>query len=341
MQTESENNKSENAPNFDVFRQLPELVKNDVELSRGFLRCRPEKWFPSFASHWLPLWHSLGIDARLSEIKPAVRAGKNIGKGYYGVVDGERVAVSLEEGTEEFILAAVSPGVGADAGAILLEYLARRFFASIGLSWSAADNANVQFLREIKTHSFTERGAVKISFSLNNNLCTAWVLLGESLVKRLDGLWRRQLHSQQKPEAVKMHEGRIEFASLEAPAGSSGRSLRKGEFLPLDRAKIDSVSLMIDDKPFLPARLYQVEEKLALQIQGLGGQSTISSGEILRLCSPAFEISSESLTEISQVSSILITDLDLHTMVQIMAGDAKVAEGRIAYSLGSLGVIIS
>ena len=43
---------------------------DQVRFSGGFLRSRPERWFPGFSAHWLPLAHALGIEAQLVEIKP-------------------------------------------------------------------------------------------------------------------------------------------------------------------------------------------------------------------------------------------------------------------------------
>ncbi len=42
---------------WDPFRYLRRMDNKEVELSRGFLRSRPEKWLPGFGAQWLPLAH--------------------------------------------------------------------------------------------------------------------------------------------------------------------------------------------------------------------------------------------------------------------------------------------
>lgn len=342
MQVEgSDNTKSEYT--FDFAGSLTEISPADAQLSRGFLRCRPEKWFPGFAAHWLPLWHSLGIDARVVEIKPQLRAARNIEKGFYGVVDNERVAICMDGETEQLLLSAIAPGAGQHGSNVILEYLARRFFSSAGLSWSAAENAKVQFLREIQTHDFSEAGAVKVTFSLNNNICTAWLLLGETLIQRLDGLWRRQLKSSQKAEVVTTHSGMIELMSIAVPQAGVADIVKSGSFIPCSENKIDMVQLYIDQKPYLPARLCSVDDSLALQTIA----STVKTpgeqdGHVqLRVVYKPFPVDSSLLAEIAQISAVFITPIDRNNPVELYIQERKVAEGRIATSYGNVGVLVS
>lgn len=342
MNQDLNSSENEGTYNFDFAAHLPEIHRDNAKLSAGFLRCRPEKWFPGFASHWLPFWHSLGIEARIIEIKTSLKAAKNIEQGYYGVVDEERVAICLDKDSEQSILTAVSPGVEAQAERILLEYLARRFFSSIALSWSAAENAKVQFRSEIQTHSFNEAGAVKIAFSLNSSSCNVWLLLGESLVKKLDGLWRRQLSSPQKEEQSGTHKASIELFSLDMHQNELEAQLRAGHFLSFSNNKLEAVSLNIDDKPFLPAKLCKVDEKIAIQTSPAmitGGYDSPSKVR-LSVKFPSFQIKPSELNEITQISSVFVSEIDTQSPVELFAQNQKVAEGRLAYFLGNLGVLI-
>ena len=46
---------------WDPQRALRKIDPAEVRYSRGFLRCRPEKWFPGCATPVLPRAHSLGV----------------------------------------------------------------------------------------------------------------------------------------------------------------------------------------------------------------------------------------------------------------------------------------
>jgi hypothetical protein len=340
---EIDSEESGNSYSFDFFRHLPEIQPDAAKLSAGFLRCRPEKWLPAFSSHWLPFWHSLGIEAKIIEIKTLLKAAKNVQKGFYGVVDDERVAVCVDEDSEQAILSAVSPGAAKNAESLLLEYLARRFFSSMAQSWSAAENAKVQFRTEIRTHSFNESGAVKIAFSLNNSVCNVWLLLGEGLVQKLDGLWRRQLNVPSKEETSEMHRASIELFGIELFQNELEAQLKPGHFIGFSGSKIELVTLIINGKPYLPAKLSKVDEKIALQTASSNIEGTYDNSSKVRLSVkyPEFRISASALNEASQISSVFTTDIDSQSPVELYVQDKKVAEGRLAYFLGNLGVLIS
>ena len=328
--------------NFDFAGQLPEIQKEVAELSVGFLRCRPEKWFPSISSHWLPFWHSLGIEIRIVEVKTSLKAPGSLEKGFYGVVDEERVAVCLEAESENILLSAVSPGIEVNAQKILLEYLARRFFSTIALSWSAEENAKVNFRSEILTHSFEEAGAVKITFSLNNSNCNLWILLGEKLVSRFDGLWRRQLVSPQKEVNETVHSAAIELLACSMNEAEIRAQIKHGHFLSFAGNKLDLATLLIDEKPHLPVKICKVNDSFAFQTASAGLFSLPESEAKLRLSVrlPSFQIRSNNLAEVSQVSSYLISTISTKSPVEVFVQGKKLADAQLAYSLGNLGVLI-
>ena len=111
---------------WDARRYLRSVGSLEVRLSRGFLRCRPEKWFPGLAGHWLPLIHSLGIELKIQEIKPVLTLPAGLSFGYCGSVDDEPFGVFGDHEGVRAILAAVGGAVVPQAGEVLAEYLARR-----------------------------------------------------------------------------------------------------------------------------------------------------------------------------------------------------------------------
>jgi hypothetical protein len=117
-------------------QMLRRIDPADAALTRGFLRCRPERWLPSFGAHWLPMMHAIGCEARLLEVKPLSTravAGEEL---FVGSVDGEAFLVALDSESLGVLCDDFVPGARLGGNSLVVEYLARRLVASLALSWS-------------------------------------------------------------------------------------------------------------------------------------------------------------------------------------------------------------
>ncbi len=126
-------------------RYLRRVSAQQVKFARGFLRCRPERWFPGFAAQWLPLAHSLGIELRIVEVQPFMGVPRGLDHGYCATVDGEAMAILLDIASAKVLRDAFVPGAPDSSHPVMIEYLARRLLSSLALSWSGPQASAVRF----------------------------------------------------------------------------------------------------------------------------------------------------------------------------------------------------
>ena len=136
-------------------KALRVFEENEVNLSRGFLRCTPQQWFPGLAAQWLPLSHSLSVELAVNEVKTAVEILPTLKMvvGYQATLDGDPLAILLDEHAVGVIFGAVSPDGLDTANDIVLEYVARRTLGSLALAWSGYESSVLRFHSIIDLYS--------------------------------------------------------------------------------------------------------------------------------------------------------------------------------------------
>lgn len=324
------------------YRRYAKVVEPDVaRLSRGFLRCRPEKWFPGFATQWLPLVHSLGAEVRIVEVKPTLSVPGGLERGFTGSVDDEPLSIFIEDPSAHSLLEAVTPGVLPSASGVVLEYLARRFLASLALSWTGPSQSVVRYEPEIEPTTVREAGAIKLTFSINGATCTVWVGLGPGVVERFDGLWRRQVRS-----ATKSSGGqtilRAELAQLAVPPSMLGDYTRSGAVIDLEMPVGDQLIVRADNRPLFLSRICAVHDNLALEcVPGTVAAPLIPDGSTrLAVEFAGVPVEAAILAEVAQFGAVFDTGVPLSNEVRLMVNGEPVAkallctyEGRFALSV--------
>lgn len=333
---------AEGLQRWDPKRYLRKLDPELVRLSRGFLRSRPEKWFPGFAAQWLPLAHSLGVELKLTEIQPYISVPKGLELGFAGTIDGEPIGILYDEQSEQILAEAVSPGSSGMAQSVIMEYLARRFLTSLALAWSGPESSIVKFETAIQPGSIKEAGAMKLGFSVNNRVAQIWMAMGPQCIERLDGLWRRQVRSTHKQPHT-AGQLSVEIAQLAVAPSMLVDYMHAGTTIDLEVAVSDLCTLRVANKPWLPGRVCEVGGKLAIEIVA-GTVSTLTLPEgSTRLCIDfgSLEVDPAILPEISQVGAVFVTDIPVGSSVAMVVNGDKVAEaslctyeGRFAISVG-------
>jgi hypothetical protein len=302
----------------------------EVRFSRGFLRCRPEKWFPGFSAHWLPLAHSLGIETRLLEVKSFLRAPKALGLSFYGSVNNERLALFIDQESEGSITNAICPGAQKEASNVVIEYMVRRLFSSLGQVWSGPESSVVEFFGQAQTRDFQEVGAVKLSIALNNTPCHIWLLLSEQLCTRLDGLWRRQIHSTNRIGDEKISI-KLELANFFITKNQINTFLKTDHIERLGQTTNDHIVLQYNGKPWLPVRLGMIESTFALETVAmpLSSVSSDDSKERLSVVLGQLELEPLVAAELTQIGAVIDTGISLTSKVQIWNSESKIAEARV------------
>jgi len=340
----SEQDRTNSAEGHDVQlwepgRMLRRVSPSDAKLSRGFLRCRPEKWFPAFSTHWLPTIHALGVEARISEIRPVLAKPPTDDVAYVGTVSGEQIVISIDSAGAEALSDELVPGAGQKAARVVLEYFCRRFLSSLALSWSGPESTTVTFNRDLDASKVVVAGSIRIGFTVNTVPFTLWVGLGPHLVDTLDGLWRRQVQTLSK--AVPGDSTlRLEIAQLGVPPQMLAEYLVKGTVIDLEVKSSETVTVKVGNKPWMPARLVDIGGRFgcemtpgALTVPQIAEGATQLSVEI-----GAVAVDSAQLAELGQAGAVLLTSFPVGATVQLVINQERVGEARLCIYEGRFAI---
>jgi flagellar motor switch/type III secretory pathway protein FliN len=320
-------------------RVLRRVNAADAAFSCGFLRCRPEKWFPGFSNHWLPVLHALGCDARINEIKPTMAKPPLGDFSFVGSISGERVVLSIDNEGARGLSEELVPGAGETASRIVVEYFFRRLLASLVLSWSGPESATVSFEPEADASAVMVEGAIKISFVMNTASFTMWVGLGKKALGMLDGLWRRQVHSMSK---VGASDGvvRLELSQLGVPPQMLSEYLSKGTVIDLEIAATESITVKIGNKPWMPARLVDVGGNFGCEMTpGALAVPPVAEGATqLSVEFGSIELSGAKIAELGQAGAILVSEIPVSGTVNLIINQEKVGVARLCVYEGRFAI---
>lgn len=321
---------------WDCQKALRSIDLVEAKLSRGFLRCHPEKWFPGFSAHWVPLLNALGSDVRVLEIKPMIASLDSNYNCFKGMLAGESVLLAFDAQGSRVIIEEVVPSLDkSEHSGLVLEYLAQRFFAVLGMCQTGADALAPSFSGPCSASDVPCVGQVKCSFSINSISCVIIVGLGQKLVEKMDGMWRRQMHSATR---VSHRSGmlRLEIAQLGVPPQLLSEYLARGAVIDLEVPVSDLITLRIGAKPFMAAKMIEVNGKLACQtVQAAPVNISLPEGTS-RLCVEiaAVPVDPPEVVELGQVGGVLVTNVNVGDAVTLTINQEKVADARLCVYQG-------
>ena len=322
---------------------LEQVSALSADLSRGFLRSRPQEWFPGFASQWLPLFHSLSIEAKVQEVSPRIEipAIDNTWSTFEAQVDGEAVAICLDQNSAAAISGSITPGTDKITKDLSLEYIIRRLVGSLALSWSGGES-NVAFIPSPSTPISNEayRASIKLSCTVNALSIEIWFLLGSQLISKLDTLWRGQLRSSVSPDLTTPHKLQVELTQLAVPPAMLADYTRSGTMVDLELPVGDRVYLRLDGKPWLPGQLCICNGQFAVKIlsgplpqfniPGDASRLSIDLGELI--------LSSVDLAELGQIGALVPTHIPVSGRGRMMIHDSQTSEVEIGIYEGKFAV---
>lgn len=327
---------------WDPARYVRKLDARESRYSRGFLRSRPEKWFPGFPTHWLPLAHSLGVELKATEVKPVLALPAGLEISFGGTVDGEPVRVAIDNASSRILLNAFIPGGTPAGNEIVLEYLARRFLASLAMSWSGPQSSVVQFDANAVHRETDVAGAVKFAGTVNGEAVSVWLALGKSLVERLDGLWRRQVQSTMKPQESGTNVS-IEVSQLAVPPTMLVEYLKSGTVIDLEVAVSDSVTLRLGGKPWQAGRLCDIDGKIGFEISpGPVASPVLPEGTTrLSIQFGAVSLDASAMAEMAQPGAVWATSIALTDAVQLIINGEKVGAANLCCYQGRFAITVA
>lgn len=327
---------------WDYQRFLRKADGIQAQLSRGFLRCKPEKWFPALAAEWLPLAHSLSIDLKVAEVKPSLSLPEGLEVGYSGSIDGEAFGLFFDRDAVRMAIDVVVPGALPEARDIVLEYVARRFISTLASTWSGSELSEVQFDNRIDPFSIEIVGAVKLSLMVNSAPATVWIGLGRKMIERLDSLWRRQVQSTNKV-VEGISEVYLEIAQLAVPPSELVAYMRSGTVIDLEVPAVDSITVRVGSKPLFAVRMLNVSGRLALETLSTPPPNQVLPDGMTRVSIVFGKLSldAHALAEYSQAGSLWDTGLTLSDTVQMVLNGEAVAQGILCTYDGRFALSVS
>ena len=322
---------------------LEQLSVLSVDLSRGFLRSRPQEWFPGFASQWLPLFHSLSIEAKLQEVSPRIEipAVDHTWSVFEAQVDGEAVAICLDQNSAAAISGSITPGTDKTTKEISLEYIIRRLVGSLALSWSGGES-NVSFVPTPSTPINNEayRASIKLNCTVNGLTIEIWFLLGSQLTSKLDALWRGQLRSSVSTDLNTSHTIQVELRQLAVPPAMLADYTRSGTMVDLEIPVGDRVYLRLDGKPWLPGQLCICNGQFAVKIlSGPLPQFNVPADSTrLSIDLGELTLSPIDLAELGQIGALIPTQIPVSGRGRMMIHDSQAGEVEIGIYEGKFAV---
>ena len=311
----------------------------EVQYSRGFLRSRPERWFPGINATWLPLTHSLGVEIRLIEVKPLLDPPVGLDHNYCASVDNEMLVISLDSESERTLMDVIAPGSSDSGRSVVREYIARRLISTLSTCWSGPETSTVAYHPDTTLEQADVVGAVKVSVSVNGNQCQFWLLLGRYLVEKLDGLWRRQIQSSAKSsdEPQNIH---LELAQLAVPPSMLVEYVKPGTVIDLEVPVSDALTLRIADRPWMPAKLCEVSGSFGFETTA----GPVTSGALpegttrLAIELGTITLSPSELSEMSQIGAVYDTKIPFADKVKMIVNGEQVGQGQLCSYEGRFAV---
>lgn len=323
---------------WDPQRALRRISEVEAALSRGFLRCRPERWFPGLSAQWLPVAHAFGCEIAVTDIKPVLAEPPRSDAAFVGAVSGEEMTIVLDADSSSAMISEALPGADGFAAAVAQEYLMRRLFHSLVTSWTGAEISSVSFLGRAGPQLPNTAGSVKVACSVNTSQVVVWFGLGQKMLATLDGLWRRQVQSTARPAAA-VSQLRLEVAQLGVPPQMLSDYLKPGTVIDLEVRASDSVTVRSGGKAWMPGRMVNVNGKIGCEIvPGAVSAPSVAEGTTrLSIELGSLPVESGQVAEFGQVGAVIVTGTPVGQEVllsinQEIVGRAQlcVYEGRFA-----------
>lgn len=327
---------------WDPARYLKKVDPFEASLSRGFLRSHPERWFPGWSAHWLTLAHSLGCEFSMVDVKPVVSVTAEDKGGWAATVDGDPLVVLVDKESEDILVEAVVPDAVGGAREVVAEYLVRRFLSTLTTQWSGPESSQVRFIGKIDPASIGKGAGIRLVTLINGRQCVIWIQLGHAFLERLDGLWRRQIHSTSK---IPSGQGAVhlEIAQLAVPPALLVDYMKSGTVIDLEVGMTDTIILRHGSRPWLAARICAVDGRLGFEVlptlpaaAGLPPGTTrvfIEFGQVP--ADPGL------LAEIAQAGAVYDTGFPLSDQVEMVINNERVASGTLCSYEGRFAISVS
>jgi flagellar motor switch/type III secretory pathway protein FliN len=299
--------------------------------SKGFLRSRPDKWFPNIAPQWVTLAHSLGAGLRLVDVSPTLDIPSKITTMFSGLLDEASLGIAYEKDAEYLVPSTILGHEHSVGGALLREYIARRLFSSLAQAFSSKTTLfhsdivvdPTEFIKNVEA-------CLRVSFAVGGRSGTIWILLSKELVENLDGLWRRQIRSSTHTLAK---GGMLDFeiAQLSVPQDMASEYKQVGSVVDLEVPVSDLIGLRLNGRPWFIARCVSIDGTLGFEITArqASEQSISENSRRFAIRFPPMELNGPELAEVSQPGAIIKTNNKLSNSVRVYIDNEHVSNATL------------
>ena len=335
----SQSSESHEVQVWDPDRLCRKVSAADAALSKGFLRCRPEKWFPGLSAQWLPIAHALGCEIALSDIKPMLTQPPRSGVAFAGRVADEPLLIALDHESSATILAEAVPGAEGLGEGVVLEYLMRRVFYSLVTAWTGPQTSAAVFVGAVGAESVETVASVRVTCSLNTSSVVVWFGLGQRMVQTLDGLWRRQVQSTARSGSAPSNV-RLEVAQLGVPPQMLSDYLKPGTVIDLEVKASDMLTVRVGGKVWMPARMVNVDGLFGAEIVpgAVSAPSTPEGTTRLSVELGGAQLDPAGLAELGQAGAILATKNAVGEEVILSINQEAVGKARLCLYEGRFAI---
>ncbi|MCI5066150.1 hypothetical protein MRY87_10535 [bacterium] len=320
---------------------IPFLSQSEVTFSQGFLRCRPEQWFPGFSAHWQPIFHSLNLDIEVGEVRPVLQLPVGESSLFLGSLHGEELGLLVNARLFEFVSRTYIPEAPLLAKHLLVEYFARRFLSTLVRSWSGQMEADFRFESERVLSGQQFPGGVTVSFRANGEPFSLEIGLGEKILHRLQELWIAQAVQGAGPTTTdKTLPLRLVLGGTYLSPSEIGQQLVVGNTLPLSFGGVRDASLLLHDEPWMKGELCAVgsgeSPQWGVRVVGEGDERPLSPSGMTPVLYELGEsdIGRTEMMLLSQPGANHGFSSQVDEPVRIVISGQVVARGRLRVRLG-------
>ncbi len=329
MNTRADTGAESAVGSWDPQSVLTKVTQRDVQSSGGFLRCQPGQWFPGLPVQWLTMAHSLGLELKVTGITPSLNISNRIARCYSSKIDGHELALGAEEDSFLLIMNAIVPGGAPMGHAVLEEYLIRRLFATLVMSWAGPELGQFSFEGKKNLGDLDLGGSVNVSLTINGLPAVISILISPSLIEIMDGMWRRQLRSA-AVDRKSVSSFDIDIAHLAVTPTSLSEYTTPGTIVDLETPLTDQVILRLNTGDLLSGKLRMIADEFVIEV-GIGSPAPLNQPEgtsrvAVRLGSVKIP-AGQNATDLLQPGSMILTGMPASNVAALIIGAERI--GRI------------
>ena len=316
---------------WDPSKSLRKFSANEVRFSSGFLALDFEHYFPQLRSHWLPLFHSLGTNVQLLSVQKTFEFPSNLRKQYVIEIDGELGVLGIDSRADRAFAGAIAPQSDALATQVLLEYLERRFLASLTKSWSGPEKVTCLHVNEGDPRRVSVAAAVQLNLSVDGVVSELWIGVGAKTLERIDRLSRASKKHEETPLDTVQDLYAIELAELLVPPELLIDYLRPQTVIGLDLPVRADVIIRKNDRPWALGRLGQNEGQFVVEIIDFDPESAPDSGGNTKLRVEVCRVQTDAVrsAELAHRGALLLTEKEVSPEVGLVIGSEQVGTALV------------